>query len=182
MPENLTDERGTVEAFDLAGWHKLMEVNPHGVAHTVRAAAKPVKQRRSGSIVVTASTVGPRVDPYVSSPYAVAKAGIVNLVRQAALDLARWQVRVNAIAPGPFRTNIGGGGLVDRQAREAKVERDGGAPSHGPPARGTWARLAACLPGVGRHDGRRVSDRRGRAAAVGVAGTRALRGSPEERK
>jgi len=41
--------------------------------------------------------------------YIVAKAGVINLVRQAALDLARWQVRVNAIAPGPFRTNLGGG-------------------------------------------------------------------------
>ena len=42
---------------------------------------------------------------------------VVNLVRQAALDLARWGVRVNAIAPGPFMTNIGGSGPIDSDAQ-----------------------------------------------------------------
>ena len=83
-------------------------MNLNGVVHTVRAAAVPMKRQRGGSIVVTASTAGLRQDPFVSYAYVVAKAGVINLVRQAALDLARWQVRVNAIAPGPFRTNIGG--------------------------------------------------------------------------
>jgi NAD(P)-dependent dehydrogenase (short-subunit alcohol dehydrogenase family) len=69
-----------------------------------------MKQQRSGSIVVTASTAGLRQDPYVAYSYIVAKAGVINLVRQAALDLARWQVRVNAIAPGPFKTGLGGSG------------------------------------------------------------------------
>jgi NAD(P)-dependent dehydrogenase (short-subunit alcohol dehydrogenase family) len=75
-----------------------------------------MKKQHSGSIIVTASTAGLRQDPFVSYAYVVAKAGVVNLVRQAALDLARWQVRVNAIAPGPFRTNIGGGGPMPPEA------------------------------------------------------------------
>lgn len=62
-------------------------------------------------------TAGLRQDPFGSFPYVVAKAGVVNLVRQAALDLARWQVRVNAIAPAPFRTNIGGKGPLPAAAR-----------------------------------------------------------------
>lgn len=101
---------GLVDTFDLGQWRQALDVNLHGVVHTVRAAAVPMKEQRSGSIVVTASTAGLRQDPYVSYSYVVAKAGVVNLVHQAALDLARWQVRVNAIAPGPFRTNLGGGG------------------------------------------------------------------------
>jgi NAD(P)-dependent dehydrogenase (short-subunit alcohol dehydrogenase family) len=44
-------------------------------------------------------------------------AGVVNFVKQAAHDLARWNVRVNAIAPGPFRTNLGGGGPMPPEAR-----------------------------------------------------------------
>jgi NAD(P)-dependent dehydrogenase (short-subunit alcohol dehydrogenase family) len=104
------DATGVIDAFDLVLWQQVLDVNLNGVVHTVRAAARPMKRQRSGSIVVTASTAGLRQDPYVSYSYVVAKAGVINLVHQAALDLARWQVRVNAIAPGPFRTNLGGGG------------------------------------------------------------------------
>jgi len=104
------DASGLIDSFDFGQWRQALEVNLHGVVHTVRAAAVPMKQQRSGSIVVTASTAGLRQDPYVAYSYIVAKAGVINLVRQAALDLARWQVRVNAIAPGPFRTGLGGSG------------------------------------------------------------------------
>lgn len=107
------DERGLLETFDLDDWDALVDVNLHGVLRTVRAAARLMKPRRRGSIVLTASTAGLRADPLVSYSYVVAKAGVVNLTRQAALDLARWGVRVNAIAPGPFRTNIGGEGPID---------------------------------------------------------------------
>lgn len=105
----LTNPAGTIDSFDIDGWYALLDINLHGVVHTLRAAAPHMKRQRSGSMVVTASTAGLRNDPLVSYSYVVAKAGVINLVRQAALDLARWQVRVNAIAPGPFRTNIGGG-------------------------------------------------------------------------
>jgi NAD(P)-dependent dehydrogenase (short-subunit alcohol dehydrogenase family) len=107
---------GQLDTFDLTDWAALFEVNLYGVLHTLRAAARQMKRQRGGSIVVTASTAGLRADPLVSYSYVVAKAGVVNLTRQAALDLARWQVRVNAIAPGPFRTNIGGAGPVDPAA------------------------------------------------------------------
>jgi NAD(P)-dependent dehydrogenase (short-subunit alcohol dehydrogenase family) len=110
------EESGQADTFDLTAWHELLDVNLHGVVHTVRAAAGHMKRQRGGSIVVTASTAGLRADPLVSYSYVVAKAGVVNFVRQAALDLARWQIRVNAIAPGPFRTNIGGPGPLPAAA------------------------------------------------------------------
>jgi len=104
---------GQLDTFDLPDWAALFEVNLYGVVYTLRAAARHMKRQRSGSIVVTASTAGLRADPLVSYSYVVAKAGVINLTRQAALDLARWRVRVNAIAPGPFRTAIGGEGPRD---------------------------------------------------------------------
>ncbi len=107
---------GTIDEFDLTDWYALIDVNLHGVVHTVRAAARHMKERRSGSIVVTASTAGLRNDPFTSYSYAVAKAGVVNFTKQAAHDLARWNVRVNAIAPGPFRTSLGGGGPMPPEA------------------------------------------------------------------
>lgn len=107
------DPAGQLDTFDLSDWAALFEVNLYGVVYTLRAAARHMKRQRGGSIVVTASTAGLRADPLVSYSYVVAKAGVVNLTRQAALDLARWRVRVNAIAPGPFRTAIGGDGPPD---------------------------------------------------------------------
>ena len=52
-----------------------------------------------------ASTAGLRNDPYTPYSYTIAKAGVVNFTKQAAHDLARWNVRVNAIAPGPVYTD-----------------------------------------------------------------------------
>lgn len=107
---------GTIDDFDMADYYSLIDVNLHGVVHTLRAAAAHMKRQRSGSIVTTASTAGLRNDPFTPYSYAIAKAGVVNLTRQAAHDLARWNVRVNAIAPGPFKTNLGGGGPLTPEA------------------------------------------------------------------
>ncbi|HEX6448459.1 MAG TPA: SDR family NAD(P)-dependent oxidoreductase [Trebonia sp.] len=98
---------GSADLFSWADYERLIDVNLHGVVHTVRAAAGAMKRQRSGSIVATASTAGLRNDPFVPYSYAIAKAGVVNFVKQAAHDMARWNVRVNAIAPGPFKTNLG---------------------------------------------------------------------------
>lgn len=98
---------GTADSFSWEDYERLIAVNLHGVVHTVRAAAGAMKRQRSGSIVATASTAGLRNDPFVPYSYAIAKAGVVNFVKQAAHDMARWNVRVNAIAPGPFKTNLG---------------------------------------------------------------------------
>jgi NAD(P)-dependent dehydrogenase (short-subunit alcohol dehydrogenase family) len=107
---------GTIDDFDMADYYALVDVNLHGVVHTTRAAARHMKRQRSGSIVVTASTAGLRNDPFTPYSYTIAKAGVVNFMKQAAHDLARWNVRVNAIAPGPFKTNLGGGGPMPPEA------------------------------------------------------------------
>jgi NAD(P)-dependent dehydrogenase (short-subunit alcohol dehydrogenase family) len=107
---------GTIDEFGMADYYALVDVNLHGVVHTVRAAAAHMKRQRSGSIVVTSSTAGLRNDPFTPYSYTIAKAGVVNFMKQAAHDLARWNVRVNAIAPGPFKTNLGGGGPMPPEA------------------------------------------------------------------
>jgi NAD(P)-dependent dehydrogenase (short-subunit alcohol dehydrogenase family) len=99
---------GWLDDMSMTDYNALIDVNLHGVVYTVQAAAKHMKRARSGSIVTTASTAGLRNDPYTPYSYTIAKAGVVNFTKQAAHDLARWGVRVNAIAPGPFKTNLGG--------------------------------------------------------------------------
>jgi NAD(P)-dependent dehydrogenase (short-subunit alcohol dehydrogenase family) len=98
---------GWLDDMSMPDYKALIDVNLHGVVYTVQAAARHMKRARSGSIVTTASTAGLRNDPYTPYSYTIAKAGVVNFTKQAAHDLARWGVRVNAIAPGPFKTNLG---------------------------------------------------------------------------
>src|SRR6516162_5736414 len=101
---------GWLDDMNMDDYNALIDVNLHGVVYTVQAAAAHMKRQKSGSIVTTASTAGLRNDPYTPYSYTIAKAAVINFTKQAAHDLARWNVRVNAIAPGPFKTNLGGGG------------------------------------------------------------------------
>jgi NAD(P)-dependent dehydrogenase (short-subunit alcohol dehydrogenase family) len=109
LEPGVLDPSGGLAAFDRETWDRVLAVNLNGVMFTVSSAAKPMKRQGSGRIVVTASTAGFGTDPMVGYSYSATKAALVVIVRQAALELARHGVHVNAIAPGPFRTNIGGG-------------------------------------------------------------------------
>jgi NAD(P)-dependent dehydrogenase (short-subunit alcohol dehydrogenase family) len=78
-----------------------------------------MKPARKGSIIATSSNAAIINEPIVGTPYMPAKAGVAHLVRNVALELAEYGIRVNAIAPGPFVTNIGGGALTDPVVRAA---------------------------------------------------------------
>jgi NAD(P)-dependent dehydrogenase (short-subunit alcohol dehydrogenase family) len=102
---------GTIDAMEMTLFHRAIELNLTATFMTIRFAATHMKRQHSGSIVATASIAGMRADPLVGYGYIAAKAAVGNIVRQAAVDLAPYNVRVNAIAPGPFLTNIAGGRL-----------------------------------------------------------------------
>ncbi len=108
---NYRTEAGQIENVALDRWEKVLHVNLTSVFVTVQGAAVHMKQQKSGRIIVTASIAGLRADRMVGYGYATTKAAVINLVRQAALELAPYNVLVNAIAPGPFWTNIGDGKL-----------------------------------------------------------------------
>jgi NAD(P)-dependent dehydrogenase (short-subunit alcohol dehydrogenase family) len=109
LEPGVLDERGGLEALERETWDAVLDVNLNGVLHTLQSAARRMKRRGGGRIVVTASTAGFGTDPFVGYSYSATKAAVIGLVRQAALELAPHGVHVNAIAPGPFRTNIGAG-------------------------------------------------------------------------
>ena len=107
LEAGVMDPAGGLEALDREKWDTVLGVNLNGVVFTMKAAARHMKRQGSGRIVVTASTAGFGTDPMVGYSYSATKAAVIIVVRQAALELARHGVHVNAIAPGPFRTNIG---------------------------------------------------------------------------
>lgn len=104
---------GSLLELDFEKWRRVMDVNLDGLFHGLQACARAMVVRGSGSILVTASTAGLRAEPRVSYPYVASKSAVVGLVRQAALELAGYGVRVNAVAPGPVVTGIGGRGPRD---------------------------------------------------------------------
>jgi NAD(P)-dependent dehydrogenase (short-subunit alcohol dehydrogenase family) len=121
LEPGVVDPEGGFGAFDRGRWEKVLGVNLHGVVFTMRAAAEHMKRQGSGRIVVTASTAGLRADPLVGYSYSATKFAVVGIVRQAALELAPHGVHVNAIAPGPFRTRIGGDTEIPDRVWESVV-------------------------------------------------------------
>jgi NAD(P)-dependent dehydrogenase (short-subunit alcohol dehydrogenase family) len=103
-----------IDSIERSAWDQVIGVNLNGIMFTIGSAAAAMKRQGSGRIVVTSSVAGLRPEPVVCYGYIASKAAVLNVVRQAALDLAPHGVRVNAICPGPFKgTRIGAGATLD---------------------------------------------------------------------
>jgi NAD(P)-dependent dehydrogenase (short-subunit alcohol dehydrogenase family) len=106
-----------IEALAPERWAAIIDTDLTGVLRTIQAATRHMKATGGGRIIVTTSIAALKTETLIGTPYPVAKAGAAHLVRQAAIELARYNIKVNAIAPGPFLTNISGGRLKDPAVR-----------------------------------------------------------------
>jgi NAD(P)-dependent dehydrogenase (short-subunit alcohol dehydrogenase family) len=95
---------GTIETTTLADWDAMMTVNLRSVFHLMQLSI-PHLERRPGNIVNVSSVTGLRAFPGVLA-YCVSKAGVDQLTRCAALELAAKGVRVNAVNPGVVVTEV----------------------------------------------------------------------------
>ena len=110
---------GALETYSDERWNRVIDINLTGVFATLRAAARIMKPQRSGKLIVTTSVAGYQCEPAIGSAYTAAKAGAAQLMRAVAHELAAFNITVNAIAPGFFVTNIGGGHARNPQVQQA---------------------------------------------------------------
>ncbi|MDF2834489.1 MAG: short-chain dehydrogenase/reductase [Paenibacillus sp.] len=101
---------GTISPIEYMGkeeWEATISVNLTGTFLTVKHAIPQMKEK-GGSIIITSSINGNRVFAnFGFSAYSSSKAGQSAFTRMAALELAEYGIRVNAICPGAISTNIG---------------------------------------------------------------------------
>jgi NAD(P)-dependent dehydrogenase (short-subunit alcohol dehydrogenase family) len=116
----------TVDRIDAASFDRAIAINLSGALATIGAAAGAMKAGGNGGrIIVTSSIAGLQAEPIVGYAYVASKAALINVVRQAALDLASDGILVNAICPGPVKnTRIGEGATFD-PTPEAEAEWTG---------------------------------------------------------
>ena len=100
---------GALERYTDERWNRVIDINLNGIFATLRAGARLMRPQRSGRMIVTTSVAAYQCEPAIGAAYMTAKAGAAHLMRQVAHELAAYQITVNAIAPGFFATNIGGG-------------------------------------------------------------------------
>jgi len=114
---------GAIENYSDARWQKVIDINLTGVFATCRAAARHMRPRRQGRIIVTTSLAGLTQEGVIGSAYMAAKAGAAHFMRNLALELAAYNISVNAIAPGFFITNIGGGHAHNPEVQKTVAAR-----------------------------------------------------------
>jgi gluconate 5-dehydrogenase len=92
--------------FPEAQWHRVIAVNLTGVFHGCQIVGRRMLARRRGRIVNIASIAG-QIGLTGTVAYAASKGGVIMLTRALAVEWAPHNVRVNAIAPSWFESNIG---------------------------------------------------------------------------
>ncbi len=120
-----------IEEMTLDEWNATFDTNMVGTFLTVKHSIPHLRAAGGGSIIITASVNGNKLFSLPGySAYSSAKAAQNAFAKMAAIELARWNIRVNAILPGAIKTNIGE--RTYRRNLEA-VTYDLQLPAHFPP-------------------------------------------------
>ncbi|TGD42611.1 SDR family oxidoreductase [Pseudotabrizicola sediminis] len=110
---------GAIENIPDEQWDRGIEINLTSVYVTIKNAVRHMKPAGKGEIIVTSSIAALINESIVGTSYMPAKAAVNQFVRHMAMELGAYGIRVNAILPGPFITNIAGGRLRNKADRAA---------------------------------------------------------------
>jgi gluconate 5-dehydrogenase len=106
--------RAPLETFSDADWDALMATNLDGVFKVSRAAVKGMIARRKGVIINVSSVQSALARPSIA-PYAASKGAITMLTKSMAGEWGQHGIRVNAIAPGYFKTELNAALVADEK-------------------------------------------------------------------
>lgn len=102
----IAGELAPIETMNEDDWDRTINTNLKGTFLTVKHAI-PYMKENGGSIIITSSVSGSRVFSQAGfTAYSTSKAGQLAFMKMAALELASYKIRVNAICPGAIETNI----------------------------------------------------------------------------
>lgn len=99
-------------------WNKIIDIDLKGVFLTSQAVAKVMKKQRSGSIINIAS-LGGIISSSKLVPYMAAKAGVIHMTKGLAVEWAKYNIRVNGVAPGYVLTPMTEEVLRDEKTYQA---------------------------------------------------------------
>ncbi|HSK58513.1 MAG TPA: 3-oxoacyl-ACP reductase family protein [Actinomycetospora sp.] len=99
------DKVGPFVDSDPADWDRILAINLYGVLHTCHAVLPLMAAQGSGRVVNLASDAG-RVGSSGEAVYSAAKGGVIAFTKTAAREMARHQVAVNCVCPGPTDTAL----------------------------------------------------------------------------
>jgi 3-oxoacyl-[acyl-carrier protein] reductase len=100
-------------------WNEIIEVNLHGVFRMMKAVVPHMRQQKKGNIVNISSNITKRLAPTFGT-YAISKAALETMTQIIAKEEAANGIRVNAVAPGPIKTDMLEKLLKEMGAKRAK--------------------------------------------------------------